>query len=202
MIIIINGSASAGKTSIIKFMQTLYTKPLVHAGIDRFWAMIPDQYKECGAKAEEGYLFSQTFDNQNNPSVQIERGPFAQQFDYTMPRIIKCLADHGHDVVADTIITDDAQICNYAKTLHEHTVYFVGIVCDLEELEKREKERGNRILGLARGQINCIHKHENYYDLIIDSTDCDQTTSAQKILDFIKETPAPQGFKMVTKKPL
>jgi len=183
-------------------MQSLHNGPLLHAGIDRFWAMIPDQYKECGAKAEEGYLFSQTFDHHNNPTVQIQRGPFAQQFDYTMPRVIKCLADYGHDVVVDTIITDNARLCDYAKVLQQHTVYFVGVVCDLEELERRERERGNRILGLARGQLDFVHQHKNYYDLIIDSTYCDPTTSAQKILDFIRETPAPQGFKTIVKKPL
>lgn len=195
MIIIINGSSSAGKTTIIKHMQGLYNKPLLHAGIDRFWAMIPDQYKECGAKAEEGYLFSQTFDNHNNPTVQIQRAPFALQFDHTMPQVIKCLADCDHDVVVDTIITTDEQLHDYAKTLQEQIVYFVGVVCALPELERREKERGNRILGLVRGQIDLIHKCEVYYDLIIDSTHGDPATSAQKILDFMTATPDPQGFK-------
>src|SRR5579871_2470948 len=117
MIIIINGAPSAGKTSIIKCLQDLHNKPLLHAGIDRFWAMIPDQYKENGAKAQEGYLFSQTCDTHNNPIVQIKRGPFAQQFDHTMSHIINCFADYGHDVVVDTIMSSDEQLCNYAKTL-------------------------------------------------------------------------------------
>jgi len=41
MIIIINGCASAGKTSIIKEMQKLCNKPLLHVGIDcfTFWTL-------------------------------------------------------------------------------------------------------------------------------------------------------------------
>jgi chloramphenicol 3-O phosphotransferase len=196
MIVIINGCASAGKTSIIKEMQKLCDKPLLHVGIDRFWAMIPDQYKEYGPKAHEGYLFSQTADNDNNPIVHVKKGPFGEQISTTMPQVIKCFADCGHDVAVDTIFTDDIQLCDYVKALQDHTVYFVGIVCELQELERREKQRGNRSLGLARGQIDFIHQHnKDYYDLIIDSTRCDAAECAQSILNFIYATPVPQGFK-------
>lgn len=196
MIIILNGCASAGKTSIIKEMQKLYDKPLLHVGIDRFWAMIPDQYKEFGEKAAEGYFFSQTIDGSvNSPIVHVKRGPFGEQISATMPRVIKCFADCDHDVAVDEIFTDDIQLHNYIKELPDHTVYFVGVVCELHELERREKQRGNRSLGLARGQIDFIHKHKNYYDLIIDSTYCDARSCAQNVLNFIQQTPQPLGFK-------
>lgn len=200
MIIILNGCASASKTSIIKEMQKLYDKPLLHVGIDRFWAMIPDQYKEYGSKAHEGYLFSQTVDgSDNSPIVHVKKGPFGDQIAATMPQVIKCFADCGHDVAVDEIFTGDVPLHHYVKALQDHTVYFVGIVCELHELERREKQRGNRSLGLARGQIDFIHKHKNYYDLIIDSTHCDAMICAQNVLTFIQQTPQPLGFKKLRK---
>lgn len=105
MIIIVNGSSSAGKTSIIKAMQTLYDKPLLHTGVDRFWAMIPDQYKESGSKAEEGYLFSETLDSQSRPVVFVHSGPFATYMDETKSQVIKLLALRGHHVAVDEIFT-------------------------------------------------------------------------------------------------
>lgn len=36
-------------------MQNLHNKPLLHAGIDRFWAMIPDQYIRIRAKGRKGF---------------------------------------------------------------------------------------------------------------------------------------------------
>jgi len=199
MIIIINGPPSAGKTSIIKEMQKLYDKPLLHVGIDRFWAMIPDQYKEFGTKASEGYSFIQTIDHDNNPIVHVKSGPFAQQIDHTMTQVIKCMADCGHDVAVDAILTEKIHFDHYVEALEKHVDYFVGIVCDLEELERREKLRGNRIVGLARGHIGSIHQHKEYYDLVIDSTHYSPTTCAQNILDFIQKTPNPQGFKKLEK---
>src|SRR5438445_10332694 len=106
MIVIVNGCSSAGKTSIIKEMQNLYDKPLLHTGLDRFWAMIPDQYKEYGSKAYEGYLFSQTTSNDNNPIVHVKKGPFGKQIAATMPQVIKCFANCGHDVEVDEIFID------------------------------------------------------------------------------------------------
>ncbi|HLJ30995.1 MAG TPA: hypothetical protein VKU36_01030 [Candidatus Babeliales bacterium] len=195
MIIIINGCASAGKTSIIKEMQKLCNKPLLHVGIDRFWAMIPDQYKEYGSKADEGYSFSRTVDDNNNPIVHVKKGSFGEQISTIIPQVIKCFADCGNDVAVDTIFTDGEELYKYVHALQDHTVYFVGIVCELQELERREKQRGNRSLGLARGQIDSIHTYKDYYDLIIDSTHCDATACAQNILNFIYTTSSPEGFK-------
>lgn len=195
MIIILNGCASAGKSSIAKELQKLHEKPLLHLGIDRFWAMIPDEYKEFGSKAHEGYSFTQTVDADNNPIVNIKTGPFAERMDETMPQVIKCCAEFGHDVVVDEILQRNEIVHHYAKALQDHVVYFIGIRCDLEELERREKMRGNRTRGLARGQINIIHTYSDYYDLTIDSTHDNAITCAQKIMDFIRMNPDPVGIK-------
>ena len=198
MIILLDGCPSAGKTSIIKELQNLSQKPLLSLGIDRFWAMIPEQYKELGSKAHEGYAFEQFHDEDNKPIVHIKRGPFAQHIDRTMPQIIRSLADCNHDVVADVIFINDATLQAYIKELKNNTVYFVGIACSLEELEKREKQRGNRILGLARGHFNEVCKNKEYYDLIVDTTDLNALACAQNILNFIQKNPVPMGFKKLT----
>ncbi|HLC06845.1 MAG TPA: hypothetical protein VJJ26_01530 [Candidatus Babeliales bacterium] len=195
MIVIINGCSSAGKSSIIKEMQKLSKKPLLHTGIDWFWKMIPGEYKEFGSKAHEGYSFTQTVESQNNPVIHVQTGQFGQKIDNAMPYVIKCLADFGHDIAIDEIFTRDTTLHNYITALRENTVYFVGVMCSLQELEKREKQRGNRELGLARGQIDFVHEYCDYYDFIVDSTDCDATVCAQHILNFIDANPYPSGMR-------
>jgi chloramphenicol 3-O phosphotransferase len=199
MIIILNGCSSAGKTSIIKEMQNFYDTPLFHMGLDRFWAMVPAQYKEYGIKAYEGYSFSKTYDSNHNPIIHIQGGSLATQIDYTMPQVIRTLADCGHDMAIDEIFINEKILYNYAKTLENHTVYLVGILCSLEELERREKQRGNRSLGLARGQIDLVHASKKYYDLTIDTTNLDVATCVQKIIHFIQQTRQPLGFKKLRK---
>ena len=194
MIIIINGCPSAGKTSIARELQKLYSKPLLHTGIDHFWKMVPEQYKEFGSQAHEGYSFIKTFDSNNNPLIHVQTGPFAHHMDNTMSMFIRFLADCEQDVVVDEVFCRNEIVHNYAKNLYDKTVYLIGIVCDLQELERREKMRGDREIGLARGQIDNVHRYANYYDFTVDSTHCDVAQCAQKIMDFIKGNPNPQGI--------
>lgn len=198
MIIIINGCPSAGKTTLIKEIQNQYPTPLLSMGIDRFWGSIPDQYKEYGLKAHEGYSFEKTSNNRGNPIIYVKRGPFANQLAKTIPKVINTFATCGHNVIVDEIFNDET-IQPYAKALQNQTVYLIGIVCSLEELERREKSRGNRELGLARGQFNSVHTQQKYYDLIIDNTNVNTITCAQKIIKFIQQTPEPLGFKELCK---
>jgi chloramphenicol 3-O phosphotransferase len=199
IIVILNGIGSSGKSSIIREMQKLFDKPLLHTGLDNFWEMVPAVYKGYGAKSHEGFSFVQAVDGFNNPVVYIERGSLAQQIDYTMPQTIKCLADCGHDIAIDEILINDAILHNYAIALKNYKVYFVGVVCDLQELERREKTRGDRIIGLARGQIDLVHKHKKYYDLVVDSTNSDPAVCAQAIFDYIHTNTCPQGLKKFSK---
>lgn len=199
MIIILNGCPSAGKTSIIKEIQNLYDTPLLNMGIDRFWATIPAQYKEYGSKAYEGYSFSKDTDSDGNPIIHVLKGPFALRLEKTMPQVINTFAECGHDVIVDAIFSDEV-LQNYAKALQNQTVYLIGVLCSFKELEKREKARGNRELGLARGHFDLVHTSKNYYDFTIDTTNLDIITCAQKIIHFIQQTPQPLGFKKLCKK--
>jgi chloramphenicol 3-O phosphotransferase len=47
-------------------------------------------------------------------------------------------------------------------------VYFVGLHCSLEELERREVARGNRRSGEARTDFETVHSFTSY-DLELDS---------------------------------
>jgi chloramphenicol 3-O phosphotransferase len=53
--------------------------------------------------------------------------------------------------------------------LRPFDVFFVGIHCPLEELEQRERARGNRSIGDARRDFETIHR-DALYDLEVEST--------------------------------
>jgi chloramphenicol 3-O-phosphotransferase len=45
-IILINGTSSSGKTSIVHALQELLAEPYLEAGIDKFIFMLPERYLE------------------------------------------------------------------------------------------------------------------------------------------------------------
>lgn len=195
-IILLNGSSSAGKTTIAKELQKLSGDDILfHTGVDHFWKMVPREfYDGFGTKSHETWLFSVSTDDENKPIVHIAVGPLAKKFAYTVAQCIKCLADCGHNVVIDEVLLDDEALQHYAQALSGHTVYFVGVTCALEELERREKDRGDRVIGLARGLWQVVHKHKNYYDITIDTTHCSGFECAQQIWDAMKFIEHPKGL--------
>ena len=43
-ILLLNGTSSSGKTSLVKALQTLLPEPFLDAGLDRFLWMLPKRY--------------------------------------------------------------------------------------------------------------------------------------------------------------
>ena len=56
----------------------------------------------------------------------------------------------------------------YAALLSGFAIFFVGVFAPLEVLEARERQRGDRLIGLARWQYDRIHRGKKY-DLEVDS---------------------------------
>ena len=48
-------------------------------------------------------------------------------------------------------------------------LFLVGVFAPLDVLEARERERGNRLIGLARWQYDRVHK-DMKYDLEVDTS--------------------------------
>jgi chloramphenicol 3-O phosphotransferase len=196
-IILLNGTSSAGKTTIAKALQELSgDNVLFHTGVDHFWKMVPREfYDGFGTKSHETWQFVASTDHDDKPIVQVTAGPLGKKFSHTMAQFIKCLADCGHDVVVDEVLLNNESLHYYAQALREHKVYFVGVICDLVELERREIARGDRMVGLSRGLVDTVHQHENYYDIVIDTTSASGRECALKIWDAMEAIPHPQGLK-------
>jgi chloramphenicol 3-O phosphotransferase len=68
-----------------------------------------------------------------------------------------------NDVVVDDVLIQRAWLDDGSEVLAGLDTLLVGIHCDLETLERRERERGNRVLGEARGQVDFVHRGALYH---------------------------------------
>lgn len=180
-IIFLNGPGSSGKTSIAKSIQALSDKPWLHFSMDGFIDMLPDQYINFGSKAKSGYYFFA----ENNGAVEVKGGLLNKKFFGSLPKIAKILADAGNDLIIDEVLLDDELIKEYKAELSGHNFYFIGIYCDFEILEQREKSRNDRVIGLAKAQFELVHQGARNYDLKIDTSNITATQAAKDILDFL-----------------
>jgi GNAT superfamily N-acetyltransferase len=121
-----------------------------------------------GKEAPLGYSWKQSQDETGHPIWELQRGPYAQKIGETFREIVLVLARMGHHLIIDDISFGKKQLDPWKKALRECQVLWVGVNAPLDVLEQREKQRGNRIVGSARGQFRKVHAGANY-DLEIDT---------------------------------
>jgi chloramphenicol 3-O phosphotransferase len=77
----------------------------------------------------------------------------------------KALSDNEMNVIVDTVILDIPEeqgwLRESVKVLKGSPLLFVGVHCSLE-LERKERQRGNRDIGQAKWQLTRIHGHKIY----------------------------------------
>ncbi len=175
-IILLNGASSAGKTSIIRELQKTLDEAYLEAGIDKFLFMLPNDY------LMKAHLWHQVigYEKDENGDLLPKVGDHGHQLIRGMHRAISALAQTGNNVVADHVLLNSLWLGDCLDMLDGFDVLFVGVICPIEVLEAREKGRGDRTLGQAKGQAGIIHQN-CIYDLEVDTSKLTSLACAEQI---------------------
>lgn len=170
-IILLNGASSAGKTSLCKQLQIVLDDPYMHLEEDRF---VFNTYHE---RFLNGSLGEQIF-------AKTMLGYY---------RSLAACASAGHNILADTGFYSRALVDQCAQELAELQVWLVGVHCSLAELERRERERGDRMVGLAQQQFHAIHEHA-MYDVEVDTSVASLLECVEQIKATVTSATMPQAL--------
>lgn len=184
-IIFLNGCTSSGKTSICRELQSQLPTPYLRLGIDDAFAMLPPQLHNN----PDGFFF----DTDQRGDVRLNYGSVGWNMLKAHARVARTIVHQGLDLILDEVLIDDDIKCDWAAVLADTDVFMVGVHCALPELERRERERGDRLIGQARGQFKRVHTGMRY-DLEIDTTQTLPLESAAKIVSALTDRPA-EGMK-------
>jgi chloramphenicol 3-O phosphotransferase len=202
-LIILNGPSSAGKSSIQKEFQKISSEPYLAAGIDDFHVMLPENY--IGPDTPEGKGINVTItEDEKGRMLAIQFGESAQKVIKGMHLSLAALASAGNDVIVDYILYDSDWLPDLVEALKNHHVYFVGVRCSLEELERRERARSKSdperegIVGHARSHYATVHANM-IYDLEINTEFSTSNECARMIRAYIEEHPQPQALQAMIK---
>jgi chloramphenicol 3-O phosphotransferase len=196
-VIILNGTSSSGKTSIVKALQEVLDEPYLDAGIDKFLFMLPKCYlNEPLWHQVFDYLYA---DPINRTGLSIKAGPVGHRVIAGMHRSIAALARAGNNVVADHVLLERPWLKECVEVLRGFRVWFVGVRCPLEVVEQRERERRDRTCGQARAQFDLVHAH-GLYDLEVDTSISSPMDCALQIKRRMEDGPSPQAFHLLVEK--
>lgn len=192
---LLNGPTSSGKTSIARAFQRMSDDPWLRIGVDVFWSAIDERWMEFGPFADEGFRWVEVAGNDGAPAeMKIVPGQVGERLATGMRAAVEALARNGHDVIVDDALIRRAWLDDWSLRVGGFDTLFVGVHCDLETLEGRERERGNRILGEARGQAVSVHQH-GLYDVEVDTSSTSLKECALLIAESLVSAPRPRALK-------
>jgi chloramphenicol 3-O phosphotransferase len=194
-LIVLNGTSSSGKTSIARAMQAKRNEPLLYLALDTAISIMPFAYTGSGPLAHEGYRLNKT-SRGGEPWVEYSIGKHALFMNNSLASIAANFCSSGYNVVFDHIITDDATMTGLAERVDPRSAFIIAVKCDQETAKSRERERGDRLVGLVAGQTETVHRGLRHYDLIVDSSHSSPSDLAELILTFVNGS-SPTAFSQI-----
>jgi chloramphenicol 3-O phosphotransferase len=181
-IILLNGTSSAGKSTLAKQLQEILPQPYLHTGIDHFLAATPWSrlfvYSDSTSQTEAEGWFLPFRDGVLVSAPQL--GPVAYQWLDGMYASFATLAAKGVNLIVDDVIYDPQVFRSAVTHLADLPVLFVGLHCPVAEAMRREHERGDRAPGGAAIFHELVHRH-GCYDLEIDTAQASPTECSEQI---------------------
>ncbi len=95
-------------------------------------------------------------------------GPVFRPLIDSMAPAVRALVDGGNAVIFDHVLHDRAMYESFRRATAGLDVFMVGVTCPLKILEARERARGDRVLGRARGLADIVHTFCDY-DVTVDT---------------------------------
>jgi chloramphenicol 3-O phosphotransferase len=118
--------------------------------------------------------------------------------EYFYHRAISMFSDKGVNLILDHILHDEFTTKDCFEVLRDYPILFVGVHCPLEELERREEARGDRILGQARSQLQFVHQQNESYDIEVDTFNESLEVCSDRIIELLANINEQTGWKKTT----
>ncbi|TYS86105.1 phosphotransferase-like protein [Rossellomorea aquimaris] len=173
-IIILNGGSSSGKTTIAKCLQNTSTASWLRFSIDDLIEAMPDAMlkKDSGIKLDE--------DGSVRPGTEFRALESAWRHG------LGEMARRGARIIIDDVFLSGIEARKrWEISLDGLQVLWVGVMCDPTVAAVREREREDRIEGMAVSQAAAVHEGMQY-DISVDTSKTSPEECARMIERKIK----------------
>ena len=159
-IIYLEGVSSSGKTTLAKALQARLPKPFFWLAGDTFRDMAPEKFLD-------------------SPTV------IFPEIEAATIHTIRLFSDLGIDAIVDIVpVSMSNSLDLFIQALHQCPVLYIGVTCPLEELRRREKQRGDRPTGLGESQLSWMGS-QDAYDIVVDTHNQPMEECADQIIALL-----------------
>ena len=171
-LIVLNGTSSAGKTTLSEALQVLLNEPYLLMGYDRTWAVMAPRYWPFQPQDREGIWYDLHPDD-SSVATGIGIGPVGHQAVTGVHHMVAALLAEGLNVIVDVLFVEPAWFDEARRLWQPFGPLWVALKPPLEVSEgweaKREMTRIGRPTGLARWAYDAVHAH-GAFDLELDTS--------------------------------
>lgn len=146
-IIFLNGTSSAGKSTLARALQHRLPGTWLHVTLDMVFNLLPRSFVDDPAWVD-----------------RINWDEFLPGFHAAVAQLPKT----GFPVILDHVCTSRRWRDDCVLRFQHYQVLYVGVTCPLEELCRREQLRGDRKIGIAEEHLATYHG-AGPYDLEVDT---------------------------------
>jgi len=177
-IIFLNGASSSGKTTLGRTLQQCLGTPYFYISSDQLVAANILPWVDRNAPDGER-------------SWRVIRPRFFDGFH----RCIAGLAGAGNFLIVEHVLEVQSWLDDCVRLLAPFDVFFVGVHCPIEELERRERERGDREIGEGRSHLfDGVHTWGEY-DFEVDTFARSAIENAALIKNALATRQLPGAFR-------
>ena len=188
----LNGTSSAGKSSIARALGDKLHDLYLHVQLDVFLHMVPPH----GWEREGGTVMTPPEEDQG---LQVTFGALCQTLLSGFHRSLAALASTDNNLIVDDVLLEQRWLREAIEALTSHEVCFVGVRCPVHIAEAREYARRDRMVGTARGQYDQVHTH-GIYDVEVDTSILTPEACADRILKTQQQLPSPSAFERLAER--
>ena len=186
-VILLNGSSSAGKTTLARMLQQLLPEPYQLISLDQYRDGLPARYRglnsPAGTPGARG-LNVVPVDRGGQRVTAIRFGDVGRRMLRGMRRSVATFAREGGNVIVDDLLLEQAFLRDYLDALRGLPVTFVGVRCPLDVVNAREAARPGRFPGTAESHFHDVHAH-GIYDVEVDTGSVAPRACAERVMKAV-----------------
>jgi chloramphenicol 3-O phosphotransferase len=185
--IFLNGTSSAGKTTLAHALQEHMPEPWLHIALDQYRDSMPARFR--GLNAPEGTDGHRGLNvvpvvHAGQTVTEVRFGDMGRQMLQGMRRAIRALVLEGNNAIIDDIILMPEFLDDYLDAMTGLPVYFVGVMCPKVVVSAREASRPGRFPGTAIGHFDVCHAH-GLYDVEVHTDQLMPEDCAGLVAEFV-----------------
>jgi chloramphenicol 3-O phosphotransferase len=186
-VIVLNGASSSGKTTLAAARQDTLDESWLVFGIDTLISALPlalleiHPDAEIGAHPREHHVRDGGIAFDADGAITV--GAEFRRLEAALRKGLSTIAESSVHLILDEVFLDGVRSQDQLRhALAGRRIAWIGVTCDNEVAARRERDRGDRVVGASEIQSMLVHDSV-LYDLVVDTTARSAHEVAREIVD-------------------